>query len=540
MKTTVYYGGKIYAGTADGAYEEAVAVTGNRFLAYGSLDEVAAAAGLGAQKVNLDGATMVPGLVESHVHLASYGLSLGWVDLRPAQAPTVAELLRRLAEWIMCHDGITVLRAWGYDDTLLAEGRHPTRADLDTVSTEVPMILTHVSGHFCVGNSAALTLAGISDESPDPEDGAYQRDEQGRLTGLMREGQIFHLLKICPEPTKQELETAIHIAMQEAAANGMTTVHDLALGLVAGISEYEVFKNMAATGQFSVRVKAYISVVIVDRLLTEDPDLFTQTEVGKFTVSGAKLVSDGSIQGFTAALTQPYFCNPHSCGDMLMSKDSLMAIMTQIDNAGGQIAVHANGDRAIKTVLQSFTELQRASGRLGRRHRIEHFQTAQAEDAAHAAKLGIGCSIFANHIYYWGDRHRDLFLGPERAARISPCRDAVSAGLHFGLHSDCPVTPMAPLKTMWTAVARKTASGKILGADQALSPAEALFALTGDSAWLTHSEDSIGRIGPGYLADAVVVDRDILSGNPDDIRDALVLRTMVDGEFIYERLTSGR
>ncbi len=514
---------------------EAVAITDDRILAVGSLDEVASIVGRGAHVHDLDGATVIPGLVESHVHPIFYGLTRNWADCRSPRNRSIAEVLNTLRAQMeaLCPGGW--IRGWGYDDTLLTEKRHLTRDDLDKVSASIPIVISHISGHFVVANSAALDLAGVHDETPDPAEGHIMRDSTGRLTGLMWEiGAVHLILDKFPAVSTSQLEEAARYAVSQAASRGMTSIHDLGIGLMAGAAELAIWQSLAESERLPVRVTGYLRGDLATEMLALTPDLFTREQSGNFRLAGAKYWADGSIQGLSAALLQPYSCADDTCGELLIDSERLVHLVQAIESAGGQCAVHANGDRAIRSVVDAFAEVRSSGGGQDARHRIEHLQMAGPRDIEDLIAAGGTASVFANHIYYWGDRHRDLFIGVERAARMNPLAEASAKGLHFGLHSDCPITPMDSLRTLWTAVTRETSSGKTLGEEQRLTPGQALHALTSDSAWLSGDEETRGVLRPGKVADLAVLDRDILSVDPAAIRDTAVLGTMVGGTWVYQ------
>lgn len=511
---------------------EALAIADGRILAAGELGDVEGALGTPARRVDLNGLTVVPGLVESHVHPIFFGLTRHWVDCRSPENASVEDIVRRLEQRAA---GVTAgawLRGWGYDDTLLRERRHLTRDDLDRVSTEVPIAVSHISGHFLAANTKALELAGISEHSPDPAEGRFVRDDNGSLTGLMWEmGAVNAVLDAVPDPSSEDLEGAAEYAMGYAVSRGMTAIHDLGVGLMAGLSELDTWEKLARARRVPLRVSGYIRGDLLEQYLERNGGF--DAPIGHFELRGTKYWSDGSIQGLSAALLQPYSCAEEASGDLLFDRAALADLILRVDRAGGQCAVHANGDRAIQTVIEALQDTLDAGGRRDARHRVEHLQMASAIQFKELAAINAAGSIFANHVYYWGDRHRDVFIGTERAARIDPSADAVSAGLHFGLHSDCPITPMDPLRTLWTAVTRRTSGGEILGPDQRLTPAQALHALTADSAWLVHAESRRGTLHPGMDADLAVLDTDLLSCPPDNLEDVGVEATMVGGDWVY-------
>ena len=251
-------------------------------------------------------------------------------------------------------------------------------------------------------------------------------------------------------------------------------------------------------------------------------------------LGSVKLFQDGSIQGLTAALSEPYHNKPGFKGDLIMPQETLDELVEKYHGLGFQMAIHANGDQAIESVLRA---IERADGihpgRRDNRHMIIHCQTASDNQILRMKAQGVLPNYFVNHVYYWGDRHESLFLGPERAARLDPLRSTLDQGLRFVLHSDLPVTPVDPLFSMHTAVNRVTRQGKVLGPEQRISPDEALKAYTINAAYSSFEEDIKGSIAPGKLADFTVLSDNPLKVNPAKIKDIQVLRTVVGGRQVY-------
>lgn len=513
---------------------EALAVEDGTVLRAGTMEDVEEAAGPAPRRVNLDGATVVPGLIESHVHPVFFGLTRNWTDCRSPLYGSMAEIQAALRRDLSALAEGRWLRGWGYDDTLLAEGRHPNREDLDAVSRDVPVVISHISGHFVAANSRALELAGIHEDRADPSDGRFVRDDSGKLTGLMWEmGAVHAVLDAMPQASAAEVRDAALYAAGVAVRRGMTSIHDLGVGIMAGALELDTWRKLAGESSLPLRVTGYVRSDLALRYLEESPDLFAQPAAGNYRVAGAKFWSDGSIQGLSGALKEPYSCQDGECGELLYSSEELVRLLRRIDEAGGQCAVHANGDRAISTVAATFSALRSGSDQSDPRHRVEHLQMASAKDIASLVESGSVASIFANHVYYWGDRHRDRFLGAERAARIDPTRDAQAGGLHFGMHSDCPITPMDALGTFRTSVTRLTSGGSVLGEAQRLDPRTALHALTADSAFLTHDEAHLGTLAAGMDADLTLLDQDIVGLSIEQTEKVSAVATVVGGEFVF-------
>jgi predicted amidohydrolase YtcJ len=255
--------------------------------------------------------------------------------------------------------------------------------------------------------------------------------------------------------------------------------------------------------------------------------------------SGVKILQDGSLQGFTGYLTAPYFTQPQEksayAGYPSRSREKLIEMVRAYHRAGYQIAIHANGDAAIDDVLAAFRQAQEEFSRPDARHRIEHCQTPREDQLDAIKELGITPSFFVGHVYYWGDRHQSIFLGPERAARISPLASAMKRGIRFTVHNDTPVTPVDPLLLVWCAVSRKTKDGKVLGPDQRIGAFAALRAVTVDAAWQNFEEHSKGTIEAGKLADLVVLAENPLTVEPERIKDIEILETIIGGETCYTR-----
>jgi predicted amidohydrolase YtcJ len=256
-------------------------------------------------------------------------------------------------------------------------------------------------------------------------------------------------------------------------------------------------------------------------------------------ISGVKMFHDGSLQGLTGYLTAPYHTQPEGksgyTGYPARPRERLAAMVLQYHRAGYQVAVHGNGDAAIDEILFAFREAQEKAPRGDARHRIEHCQTPREDQLAAMKELGITPSFFVGHVYYWGDRHRDIFLGPERAERISPLASALARDIRFTIHNDTPVTPVDPLLLVWCSVNRLTREGKVLGAEQRIGVFEALRAVTIDAAWQNFEEKTKGSIEPGKLADFVVLAENPLTVSPEKLKDVQILETIVGGKTVFSR-----
>ncbi len=516
---------------------EALAIRGDRVLALGTDAEMRALAGPDAEIVDLGGATVVPGLYAAHCHYHGSGLSMLFsVDLNSPPMGSMRNIddlvgaLRARAD--QTPEGHWI-RGRGYDDTLLAEMRHPTREDLDRISTRHPILIRHTSGHLAVANSPALEIAGVNRNTPDPAGGVIRRDSSGEPDGVFEEcGSLVE--EHIPEFGDQDLSAAL-VAFGEACARaGVTT----AVSAGSTSQAVKMMKTLAGENSLLQRVVAMTNSTMACEMSAAERNALPSSTGGMLSAGAVKLFHDGSIQGYTGYLSKPYHVpfrgDAAYRGYPTKTQSELNTLVLEHHAAGRQLAVHANGDAAIDDVLDAYEAAQKTRSRPDARHRIEHCQMAREDQLDRMAELGVSPSFFIGHVYYWGDRHRDIFMGPERAARISPLRSALAHGLRFTLHEDTPVTPVSPIFSMWAAVNRLTSSGKELGTEQRLTPLEALRASTIDAAWQNFEEDNKGSIEPGKLADFTVLAENPLEMDPEKIRDIRVLRTVVGGKTAWK------
>jgi predicted amidohydrolase YtcJ len=312
---------------------------------------------------------------------------------------------------------------------------------------------------------------------------------------------------------------------------GITSIHD---GGIGAIQYLKAYREMEAEGNLKLRVYATILEFLYQDLLKVG--LGTGFGSEYLRLGSVKIIHDGSIQGRTAALQEPYHDNPELKGDLLNTQEALDELVHKYHRAGNQIAVHGNGSAAIESIILAMEKAQKAFPRQDHRHMIIHCQTASGDHIVRMKRLGIIPSYFVNHTYYWGDRHYSMFLGPERASRISPLASSLKEGLMFTLHSDLPVTPVDPLFSMHCAVNRMTREGMVLGPGERISPIEALKAYTTHAAYCSFEEDLKGSIEAGKLADFTVLSANPLAVDHDKIKDIEVLATIVGGETVYEKI----
>lgn len=540
--THIYHNGTILTMDSRASTVSCLAVRGDRIAAVGGPDDVAPLRGPDTRLVDLKGRTMLPGFYDCHSHYMRAGM-YNALYLDAFAAPigglkTLAELAGRIragaektpkGEWLLCA---------GYDDTGLAEKRHFSLAELDALVPEHPLFLRHISGHSALCNSLALAAAGIGPDTPDPAGGLFRRGPDGALTGLVEEpAAMDRVLEAAPAMTGELWLISARRACEDYLAKGVTTAHD---GGVTTAMWHNYFKAHAA-GIIRNRVQLLPKHGLFDfSLAPRDPAPGTWlTGDGKLSLGAVKLFQDGSIQGYTGYLSNPY----HKLldaglpgqwrGYAIHTRAALAELVTDYHKKGWQVAVHANGDAAIDDVLEAYELAQRALPDVNRRHIVIHCQTAREDQLDRIRRLGVVPSFFVVHTYYWGDRHHEIFLGPGRAGRINPLRSALERRIPFTNHNDSAVTPMDPLLSVWSAVNRRTASGRVLGEEQTIPVLEALRSVTTWGARQFHEERIKGSLEPGKLADMTILAENPLTVAPPRLRGISVAGVLVGNELVF-------
>ena len=525
--------GKIYTMDESHPEVEAVTILDGKIAYLGNADEARRKAGPHAEIIDLGDRVALPGFIESHSHPILYGRYLEEVDCRYCSSlDEIVEALKARAKttppgnWVVGN---------GYDHTLLKESRHPTRRELDRASDEHPILLRNITVHNIVANTAALKLAGITAATQDPEGGRIGRDAQGEPDGVMWEWAQGLVQSHLPEASVEDILRHLEGAAGEYLSAGVTSVVDAALGLANGMQDAEAYARACEDGGLPVRLGAAIVYPLWKELQGgAGPGLEWQGNPERVRPAAVKFFQDGSIQIGTAALRQPYYGETEPADHHLIwAQEELDLMVADAHSSGWQIWTHGNGDAAIGSILDTYEKALNQDPRTEHRHRIEHCQTAGEDQLDRIEGLGVAASFFAAHVWYWGDRHRELFLGPERAGHMDPLASASRRGIRFGLHNDSPVTPISSLLSISTAVNRLTSGGHILGARQSITVDQALRSMTLDSAYLAFEEDVKGSLAPGKLGDVVVLEADPYGVPPEEIKDIPVAMTIVGGHVAY-------
>ncbi len=509
---------------------EAFAVEGGRFVAVGTEAEVSEGRA-DWPRLDLQGRTVVPGLIDAHAHLMGLGESLLSADL--VGTTSKADILDRLRafETTLPEGAWLTGRGWDQNDWS-GDGAFPTRQDLDAAFPDRPVWLSRIDGHANWANSAALRAAGIDPEAEAPADpvgGAVLRDAEGRPSGVFVDGASALVQGAVPEPDRAFAEAALTRALEETARAGLTGVHDAGAPLAA----VELYRQFAAAGRFPLRVYAMITPPEIARFCDTHPDGLDEDRV---VVHGVKLYADGALGSRGAALLADYSDDHGNQGLLFETPEALRATVQAAMVCGLQVNTHAIGDRANREVLDVYEAAIAHTGGGPGRHRIEHAQILSLDDLARFAALGIIASVQPTHatsdMPWAGDR-----LGANRLEGAYAWRRLVDSGARLALGSDFPVERVSPLLGFYAAVTRQDAENEPAGGwygNQSLTRAEALKGFTLDAAYAGFMEDEVGSIEPGKRADFVVLSQDLMTVPPEDLLATRVLATYLDGEAIYE------
>jgi predicted amidohydrolase YtcJ len=503
----------------------AMLIRDGRIAAIGPAEAVRAA-GPGAPVVRLGGATVIPGLIDAHCHVADVGYLAAAADCSQPSAPGIAAIQARLAEAA----GRTPEGAWvtggGYAEYKLRENRHPTRADLDQAVPGRPAVLYHTSLHACVLNTAALREAGFADGQPDPPGGAFGRDDEGRLDGVVYEAPMFALLE---QNLRRDLTrmsgtagaALIESAGRELASFGLTSAGDADLRR----GTFAAFAEADAAGQLSQRI---YGLIVHDQVGAVPQGRHS----GRLATEAVKIWADGGMSSRTAAIYGTYPVPPYGSGILSFERDELTAMVRDFDARGFQVCVHAQGDRAIETVLDAYAAVLEPGSGNPRRHRIEHGGAMYPHLTERAAALRIVIASQPGFLSGLGDGFAAAF--PDSCDELYAFASWQRAGLTVAGSSDAPVITADPRIGIRDAILRRTGDGRVLGPGERLTAREALALYTTQAAFACHREREIGSLEPGKLADFTVLDGNPLETEPERIPGIAVLATVLDGTPVYQ------
>jgi predicted amidohydrolase YtcJ len=536
---TIFVGDNIVTMDPDQPTVEAVAVRGETIVGAGSRNDVMALEGPSTRVVDLGEQALLPGFIDSHGHFLGAARALESLSLHPppvGDVNNIDDIVRKVRAWIADKNippGETV-SGGGYDDSLLEEGRHPTRYDLDRASTEHPIILSHVSGHLSTANSAALAASNITAATPDPEGGHVRRVEGSmEPNGVLEEraGRLLAGSRGFGSTSPEELEEQISKSIDVYLGYGTTTIQN---GAGTSPQLARAIRGLADREPLEADIAAFAGAGSI----LDDSLQYGRTYRNGFRIAGVKLFLDGSPQGRTAWVTEPYHEGPpgapadyraYGTADPDQFKSEAAALIER----GVPIQVHANGDAAMDLMIDGVAEAVEGMDPMpDHRSVIIHAQLMRADQLDRAAELRIVPSFFAAHTFFWGDWHVRSF-GEERGTNVSPARWALDRGVHFTIHNDATVVPPDIMRLVSIAVNRKSRSGRVLGPHQRLTVMEALHAVTLGGAYQYFEEDTKGSITVGKQADLVILGENPLTADPADLEYIPILETFSRGRSVF-------
>ena len=537
----VYFGGDIITMVGESPeYAEAIVVKDGNISFVGSSDEAMKVAGKGHDMIDLEGKTLVPGFIDGHCHFANFGAQAIGAQLLASPDANVDDmetLISVLKEWNTSKN--RALTGWiygtGFDDSILKEKRFPTKHDLDEVSTEFPIMITHISGHFAVVNSKGLEKLGIDENSENPEGGIIRRENNStEPNGVLEElAAIPYMLQAIAPQSEEAIIKFFEAGQEMALSYGYTTAQE-----GRAMQNQEMLIALAEMDKFKIDVISYIDYMFIDKHMTSKWN--SKNYINKFRIGGMKVTLDGSPQGRTAWRTEPYLIPPEGMphdysGYPAIPNDSVLSsIFEKGFKNEWQILTHTNGDAAIDQLIRTMKPLKEKYGNEGRRDVIIHGQYIREDQLDQAKDMNMIASLFPLHTFYWGDWHTQL-IGDSLVQNISPVKTALNKGLDITIHTDAPVALPNLMRVLWTAVERTSRSGKIIGTNEKITPYEALKAITIWSAYQHYEEDKKGTLENGKLADFVILDKNPLKINAEEIKDIQVLKTIKEGKIVYEK-----
>lgn len=517
---------------------EAMAISGGRIIGIGSQSDVEGL--ITASTTTLKpGGFILPGLIDPHMHIWTSLLTYPNIDLSHDICPTLDDVTAAIkTAAAKAPNGVPVCFK-NFDPSLYPGEPVLTRTILDQLAPDNPVLVWNASGHFMYVNSAMFSAAGITDETPDPPGGTFERVD-GKMTGVVGEPPAEQLmLKGLPKPNMTDVAGYIRDILTACAAQGVTSVREAATGALAGPKELALLHQLNTQSRFPVRVSTAQFAVQPGMTPVDVAAQWKAAGVTPFSgdeilrADAWKVVSDGSNQGRSGYFLQPYLGEDNGGKADYTPETLRSAIKAGLDD-GWQVMVHTNGDAAVEFVLEAFEEILPAYGSTDLRHRLEHCSFTTDDQLARIASAGLSVSFLMNHVYYWGAAFRDTILGPTRAGRLDRVASAYEAGLLPSLHSDYNVTAVHPLLSARTAVLRQTkADGHVLNAAECSTPAQALAAITTNAAWQIHADDR-GTLEVGKAADFGIADANPWSSDPEGWADINFQATYVDGDVAWQ------
>lgn len=540
MKKTIYYNGTIITIDDKNPTVEAVYVEDGKIVKVGTLAEIETKKDQDTTMVDLQGKTMLPGFIDPHGHIVAIAQTLMITNLTEANSiKELKDMLKQSFEKNPPAEGEWLI-GFGYDNTKFENQQHPTKFDLDEVTKDIPVFISHTSGHLSVANSKALEAFGyVGEDYVVPEGGVVETIEGSKEpNGILEENASLapEKRKCIPAPSPQTMLNCVKKAQELYASFGITTCQD------ASVDEsYDKLLNGAAQAEFLFLDIVGFAVQPVTMKLLKDEGTPTRKYFNHYKLLGGKTWLDGSPQGKTAWLTKPYYEAPegHSadyCGYGTQEDDVVTDYFKTLIDNNIQVNVHCNGDAAADQYIRCYKKALELSGnKKDLRPVMVHAQAVREDQLDQMKELGIIPTFFLDHIWYWGDYHYESVFGPDRSQHISPAKSALKRGMNYTVHQDAPVKLPNQVLAIHNAVNRQTQSGRVLGEDQCLTIMEALKAVTINGAYQYFEENEKGSITEGKVADFVILDRNPLETDKKELKTINVLQTIKGDKVVFEK-----
>jgi predicted amidohydrolase YtcJ len=501
-----------------------------RIIAVGSEQETAAALPR-AEHIDVQGKTLLPGLIDAHGHVFELGEIASGVELYSPASLNGA--VKAVADFARAHPKNAWIIGFGWNQEIWKLGRFPTAAELDVVVRDRPVLLHRVDGHAIWVNTKALEMAGVTRETPDPAGGKIERDVSGKPTGVLVDAAMELVNKVVPLPTPAEARATLDVALASLAKVGLTSVHDAGIKVV----QDDIYRDYADHGKLTTRVYAMIGDTTgdFDELSKDGPLKSYANDV--YALAAVKLYSDGALGSRGAALLAPYSDMPSTKGLLFYPDAEMRAKMNKAMKAGYQVNIHAIGDAGNHQILDAYAQLIPQYKNVELRHRIEHAQVVTPEDIPRFKQLGIIPSMQPTHAT--SDQNMaEQRVGHERIKGAYAWRTFLDQGSKIACGSDFPIESPNPFEGLHAAVTRQNNANVPVGGwykNQAMTLTEAFRCFTLDAAWAAHQENVIGSLEKGKWADFILIDRDIFKAPPEQLGKTQVLQTWMGGKKIYSR-----
>ncbi len=512
---------------------EAILIRDGIIVSTGALLDIEKYAGADAIRTDLKGKCLMPAFIDAHSHFVMSGQMSMMANL--SECESFNDIIVALKKY-MKDNKITkenVIIGFGYDHNFLKENAQPDKRVLDQVSAEIPIFILHVSAHLACANSAALKIAGIDENTADPEGGVIGRFFDSTEPNGYVEEAALNLLQIAIFPRiKFDIKAIFEKVQEEYISNGITTVQDGA----STEKDIKMLINISKMNNLKIDVVSYLLMSNGGTQIMEKYEKEYLSYKNHFKIGGYKLVLDGSPQGRSAWMTEPYLGGESNYkGYPWMQDETVYKYVIEAISQNRQLLAHCNGDAASEQFLNIYEKaLKETQNKMNLRPVMIHCQTVRNDQLDRMAQMSMIASIFIGHVWYWGDIHIKNF-GHKRGEHISPAKDALNRGVLINFHQDTPVTKPDMLHSIWCAVNRISRSGKVIGENQKINIYDALKAVTINAAYQYFEENTKGSITKGKIADLIILDKSPMDIDKMEIKNIKVIETIKDGKTIYTR-----